>query len=232
VKAWLNAYRERLDAMSLRERVLIFLMLAGVLVALAVTSALDPLLAQQKQLSQKLAQTQAQIAAMEAQMSALVEASKFDPDAGNKLRLAQLEAQRNSAYGALANTQQELVSADRMTQMLQDLLVKNTRLKLLGIKTLPVTSLLEPKKSAAADSKTALLAQDSAPVAALGLYRHGVEISVEGSYPDLLAYLAALERLPWRVYWSEANLSAQAYPTSRLTLTLFTLSLDKTWLSV
>ena len=232
MKARLLAYRERLDAMSLRERVLIFLMLAGVLVALALTSALDPLLVQQKQLSQKLTQTQAQTAAMEAQMSALAEAAKIDPDAGNKLRLSRLEIQRNSAYASLANAQQGLVSADRMTQMLQDLLVKNTQLKLLGIKTLPVTSLLLPKKSAAADGKTAQPAQDSAPAAALGLYRHGVEISVEGSYPELLAYLATLERLPWRVYWSEANLSAQAYPTSRLTLTLFTLSLDKTWLSV
>lgn len=232
MKARLLAYRERLDAMSLRERVLIFLMLAGVLIALATTSALDPLLAQQKQLSQKLAQTQAQTAALEAQMSALAEASKIDPDAANKQRLAQLEAQRNSAYAVLANAQQGLVSADRMTQMLQDLLVKNTQLKLISIKTLPATSLLEPKISATPDSKTTAPIQDKPTTATLGLYRHGVEISVEGSYAELLAYLAALERLPWRVYWSEARLSTQAYPTSRLTLTLFTLSLDKTWLSV
>ena len=225
MKVWLLSYRERLDAMSLRERVLIFLMLAGVLVALAVTSALDPLLVRQKQLSQKLPQTQAQTQALEAQMNALAEASKIDPDQANQRRLAQLEAQRNSAYAALANARQGLVSADRMTQMLQDLLVKNTQLKLVGIKTLPAASLLEPSKSTAP-------AKDASPVNALGLYRHGVEITVEGSYPELLAYLATLERLPWRVYWSQANLSVQTYPTSRLTLTVFTLSLDKTWLSV
>jgi len=97
---------------------------------------------------------------------------------------------------------------------------------------LPATSLLEPKVSATPDSKATTSAPDKSTPATLGLYRHGVEISVEGSYPELLAYLAMLERLPWRVYWSEASLSTQAYPTSRLTLTLFTLSLDKTWLSV
>lgn len=224
MKAKLIAYRERLDAMSLRERLLIFLMLAAVLIALVANTALDPLLAKQKLLSQKLAQTQAQTQALEAQMSALAEAAKIDPDAPNKQRLAQLEAQRNSAYAALANARQGLVSADRMSQLLQELLGKNTRLKLVGIKTLPASSLLEPAKTAASPK-----AEAAAP---LGLYRHGVEISVEGSYPDLMAYLSALEHMPWRVYWSEANLSAQAYPTSRLTLTLFTLSLDKTWLSV
>jgi MSHA biogenesis protein MshJ len=224
MKAKLIAYRERLDAMSLRERVLIFLMLAAVLITLVMNSALDPLLAKQKQLAQQLAQTQAQTAALEAQMNALTEAAKIDPDAPNQQRLAQLEAQRNNALNALTNARQGLVSADRMSLMLQELLGKNTRLKLVGIKTLPATSLLEPAKT------------DETPrvetPAPLGLYRHGVEISVEGSYPDLMAYLSALERMPWRVYWSEATLATQAYPTSRLTLTLFTLSLDKTWLSV
>ncbi len=233
MKAKLLATRERLDAMSLRERVLIFLMLVGVLIALTVTSALDPLLARQKKLSQKLVQTQAQIEAIEAQMNALAEASKIDPDQGNKLRLAQLETTRNNAYAALANVRQGLVSADRMTQMLQDLMTKNTHLKLISIKTLPAISLLESRKNATPSIKTEASApSDAAQQKALGLYRHGVEISVEGSYPDLLAYLATLERLPWRVYWGEVNLTTQRYPTSRLTLTLFTLSLDKTWLSV
>jgi len=224
MKAKLIAYRERLDAMSLRERLLIFLMLAAVLIALGVNSALDPLLTKQKLLTQKLMQTQAQTQALETQMSALAEAAKIDPDAPNKLHLAQLEAQRSSAYAALANARQGLVSADRMGLLLQELLGKNTRLKLVGIKTLPASALLEPAKS----TTTPKTNND----AALGLYRHGVEISVEGSYADLMAYLSALEHMPWRVYWSEASLSTQAYPTSRLTLTLFTLSLDKTWLSV
>lgn len=232
MNAGLQSTRARLDAMSLRERVLIFLMLAGVLVALASTSALDPLRAQQKQLLQQLAQTQAQTQALEAQMSALAEASKIDPDQGNKLRLAQLEIQRNNANAALVNARQGLVGADRMSQMLQDLLVKNARLKLVSIKTLPAAALLEPSKNAAPGSKAAAPAAQTAPVNALGLYRHGVQISIDGSYPDLLGYLAALEHLSWRVYWSEVNLTVQTYPTSRLTLTLFTLSLDQTWLSV
>ena len=233
MKARLQAYRARLDAMALRERVLIFLMLAGVLAALTLTGLLDPLLAQQKQLSQKLTQTRAQTEALEAQMSALTEASKIDPDAFNKLQLAQLETQRTHTQEALASARQGLVSADRMTQMLQELLGSNTNLKLIGIKTLPAASLLPANKSAAPGATGEAVAPALPnPAKPLGLYRHGVEISVEGSYPDLLAYLAALERMPWRVYWSEANLSTQVYPTSRLTLTLFTLSLDQTWLSV
>lgn len=231
MKARLQAYLERLDGMSLRERVMIFLMLAGVLIAFSMTLVLDPLVAQQKQLSQKLAQSQAQTEAMEEQMRLLTEASKIDPDASNKARLALLEEQRKSAIDVLSGARQGLVSADRMVQLLQELLGQNSKLKLVGIKTLPATSLLEDKPNAS-ETKTADVQNKSSPLSALGLYRHSVEISVEGSYSDLLAYMAALERMPWRVHWSSASLTTQAYPTSRLTLTLFTLSLDKTWLSV
>ena len=77
-------YMDRIDAMRLRERVLIFVMLAAVLVALVMTSVIDPLIAKQKQLSQTLVQSQAQTQALEAQMQALAEASRLDPDAPNK----------------------------------------------------------------------------------------------------------------------------------------------------
>jgi len=224
---------DRVDAMSLRERVLIFVMLAAVLVALVMTSVIDPLIAKQKQLSQALVQSQAQTQALEAQMQALAEASRLDPDAPNKQRLAELDSRRKSAYAELANVKQGLVTADRMTQVLRDLLGKNPHLKLVSIKTLPATPLIEGGKLVETNAKPAgVKTQEKPPVTDLGLYKHGVEITVEGSYADLVGYLAELERMPWRVYWGGANLSAQGAPVSRLTLTVYTLSLDKTWLSV
>lgn len=225
-------YMDRVDAMSLRERVLIFVMLAAVLVALVMTSVIDPLIAKQKQLSQALVQSQAQTQALEAQMQALAEASRLDPDAPNKQRLAELDSRRKSAYAELANVKQGLVTADRMTQVLRDLLGKNPHLKLVSIKTLPATPLIEGGKLVETNAKPGVKTQEKTQVADLGLYKHGVEISVEGSYADLVGYLAELERMPWRVYWGGANLSAQGAPVSRLTLTVYTLSLDKTWLSV
>jgi MSHA biogenesis protein MshJ len=229
MNAKLKQYRDRIDAMSLRERILIFVMLAGVLVALVMTSAIDPLTAKQKQLSLTLVQTQAQTQALEAQMQALAEASRLDPDAPNKQRLALLEARRKNAYAELANVKQGLVAPERMTQVLRDLLGKNPRLKLVAIKTLPATPLIEGGKPAEPGAKSGI----KVPTATdLGLYKHGVEISVEGSYADVTAYLTELEHMPWHVYWGGASLSAQGTPVSRLTLTVYTLSLDKTWLSV
>lgn len=225
-------WAERIDAMSLRERLMIFAMLSVVLVALVVTSAIDPFSAKQKQLSQKLAQTQAQTQALEAQMQALAEAAKNDPDLPNKLRLAELADKRKGAYAELSNVKQGLVTPDKMTQVVRDLLGRNPRLTLVSIKTLAASPLTPSAKPAEPVAKVEAKPLDKSPAIDLGLYKHGVEISVEGSYADLVAYLAELEQLPWRMYWGGVNLSAQAYPVSRLTLTVYTLSLDKTWLSV
>lgn len=232
MKARLKQWAERIDAMSLRERLMIFAMLAVTLVALAVTGAIDPFSAKQKQLTQKLVQTQAQTQALEAQMQALAEASKNDPDLPNKLRLADLDAKRKSAYAELSSVKQGLVTPDQMTQVLRDLLGRNPRLTLVSIKTLAARPLTDAGKAAEPALKTETQPKEKSAANDLGLYKHGVEISVEGSYADLVAYLAELEQLPWRMYWGGVNLSTQTYPVSRLTLMVYTLSLDKTWLSV
>ena len=61
------------------------------------------------------------------------------------------------------------------------------------------------------------------------LYRHGVEITVQGNYADMLAYLESLERLPRRVYWGALKIDAQKWPASQMTVTVYTISLEKTW---
>jgi MSHA biogenesis protein MshJ len=59
-----------------------------------------------------------------------------------------------------------------------------------------------------------------------------VEIVLQGSYLDMVSYMAALEALPVQLFWGKASLDAQQYPNSRLTLTLYTLSLDQKWMKL
>jgi MSHA biogenesis protein MshJ len=59
------------------------------------------------------------------------------------------------------------------------------------------------------------------------LFRHGVEITLTGSYFELLRYLADLEKLPSRLLWGSAEIHAEQYPEVRLTLQIFTLSPER-----
>lgn len=62
------------------------------------------------------------------------------------------------------------------------------------------------------------------------LFRHGVEITLSGSYMDMIAYMEALEGLPTQLFWGKAEFEVEKYPNARLTLTLYTLSMDKKWM--
>ena len=101
---------------------------------------------------------------------------------------------------------------------------------IVALKTLPVGLLIEkPQAEKSADQPATL---DTADNDQNKIFKHGVQITVRGGYLDLLSYVSALEKMPSQMFWGEASLSVEQYPDSVLTLTLYTLSLGKLWLTV
>lgn len=228
----------RIDALSLRERAMIFAMAAVILITLVTTVLLDPQFAKQKQLSERIKQEQGKTAEIQAEIQQKVRAQATDPDAANRMRLQALKQQSAQMQGAMRDVQKGLVPPDKMSELLENILKQNGRLRLVSLKTLPVTDLNElvATESKTAGEKTAAApASPAKPVnqpAAGFVYMHGVEIMVQGGYLDMMNYLAALEAMPWQLFWGRAKLSVDEYPKTTLTLTLFTLSLDKAWLNI
>lgn len=233
----------RIDAMSLRERVLIFIMSTAILLVLVNVLLLDPQFAKQKQLSQRVTAEQAQIAVIQSDIQQKVRAQINDPDAATRQQLTHLKQQSEQLRGALQETQKALVTPEKMPALLEAILKRDGRLQLVSLKTLPVSSLTDSMPgdakqagqtgAAAASATTTAAKNGSAAGGGLGIvYRHGVEITVSGSYPDMMHYMAELEAMPWQLYWSKARLQVESYPRASLTLTLFTLSLDKKWMNL
>ena len=124
-----------------------------------------------------------------------------------------------------------------MSGVLEEMIGRQTGLRLLSLKTLAVAPLLEPKKAEAAmpnvpNVPNAARPGDQPANVAAGLFKHGVEIRLEGSYQELAAYLERLEHGKMKLLWSTASLSAEKHPRLVLTLTIYTLSLDRAWLIV
>jgi MSHA biogenesis protein MshJ len=117
-----------------------------------------------------------------------------------------------------------------MPALLEDMIGRKSGLRLLSLKTLPVAPLLE--KKAGGEEKDGAKASDDRKSASVGLYKHGVEIKLEGSYQELAEYLARLEKSGQKLLWSSVSLSAEKHPRVVLTLTVYTLSLDRAWLIV
>lgn len=218
----------RVDAMSLRERALIFVAVAFLLVSLVNTFLLDPMLLKQKNLAAQVVQQQEKMKEIQAQIEAIMQARNAQDNSPQRQQINRLRQELEEGDAYLKSNREKLVPPEKMADLLRQVLSKNTGLQLLALQTLPVTPLLE-KESAAGDTPAA-----TAPAAVLEkqIYKHGVVMTVRGNYPDLLQYLAALERMPTQMFWGKVKMEVAQYPAAELTLTLYTLSLDKTWLQV
>jgi MSHA biogenesis protein MshJ len=226
VKQYWERYAALLDARNSRERALVSAMVLVVVWSLLSALLLDPLLAKKKRLNQEANQQQMQIQKLQAQIEDVLSAGRVDPDAPTRVRLASLSQKLEQSHAALQSVQQNLVPAEKMAHLLGDVLKQNRNLKLVSLRTLPVSGVLEMPADAA-PPKT----EEKKP-AGPAIYKHGVEITVSGSYAELTQYLDTMEKLPWRMIWGKAEMRVEEYPLVTLTITLYTLSMDKTWLSV
>ena len=206
-----SVYLERIDALSPRERVILFLLL---LAGLWLT--LDSLLLKPRDKAihaQQAALRAADERIARAQDALGRRALQVDP-----ARLAQqrLETARQTLDARMhANTQGHLVAAKDMAQVLQGLLRNQPGLRLTSLKTLPPEAV-----------------GPSGDARAAALFRQGVRISLAGSYENLVRYMESLEGLPVGFYWARAELDASRHPEIELTLTLYTLSTEQTWQTV
>ncbi len=227
MKQRLQKYADGIDAMALRERAMFFGAVALVTVTLLQVFLLNPVLSRRNQLAALIAQQQEETKAIQAQVETLVRPGVQDPNAVNREKLKGLREQMQRYDRQFEEQQQQFVSPKKMASMLRSMIAKNPKLQLLSLRNLPSTSL---SQGAAALPGAA----DARARAAGGreVYRHAVELSVKGGYFELLDYLAALERLPQRVFWDGFDLSVEQYPLSVLKLTIYTLSPEKSWLTV
>lgn len=211
----------KVDELSLRERALVFAAAAFLLVSLANLLFLDPLWAKQKRLSAQIVQQNEKMKEVRAHIEALSQAQRDEALSPLRQRIAQLRQQLAAGDAYVRGRSDRLVPAQKMAGMLEQMLNQSGHLQLVRLQTLPVASLVEQGDSGKA-----------AALAGKQVFKHGVRLTVRGSYPDMLEYLQALESLPAEMFWGSAKLEVAHYPEAELTLTLYTLSLDKTWLAV
>jgi MSHA biogenesis protein MshJ len=152
-------------------------------------------------------------------------ATAADPRAAAIRRAGELQLQVQELDARIAGTARGFVPAQRMTEVLHDVLRRQGRLALVSIRNLPVTSLVAPAATGT-QGEAAVSAVATAP------YVHSIELVIDGSFADVQAYLQELEALPWKFRFALLELSARTYPINRVRLELSTLSMDATWLGV
>jgi len=231
MKAALLKLEQRIDGLPLPQRAALFA--AGILLIAAVAwfGKLGPLLAERQSLRAAIQQGQSQTDTLDKEIAATLKAYASDPNATMRRRLAAVQQETRATSDDLLNRKQGMVQPQRIVPMLQQMLAGHPGLKVVGMKTLPASGLRDGQFEPAGPPASGAAPQPSSQAPAI-LYRHGVELVVQGSYADLLNYMAALEKVSPRLIWGSARLSVIKHPETSLTLTVYTLSLDETWVQL
>lgn len=235
MKQELEEFASGINRLSLRERGIIFIMIMVIVVALFNLALLDPLSAKENTLSQKSLQMRGEIQLLQTETLVLIKtwADNPNPNAALQSRLLAIKEQLNRVDLLLQEKQLQFISPHEIPQVLKAILLQNRKLQLVSLNNLPTEPLVEPILTDDAQSTGQVGSSVQVqPDAELQIFKHGVEITVQGGYFDLLAYLDELEKIPSQMFWDHVSLSVNEYPSAVLTLTVYTLSLDKTWLKV
>lgn len=224
---WAGQYAARAP----REKLILLAAALAVVYAVLDAVLLTPALNARSMAAKSLEQRQAEVAQLSQQTQALTEQTR----AQLQQTQAAIELMRRDLAQAgqeLAEFERTLVAAERMPDFLKGLL-PDQGIEVVSLRTLAPEALTVPQAAGGADSaKEPGEAPASGSEPASQLYKHGVEIRLAGSYPMLAAYLARMEKAPQKVLWGRMALAADQYPRTELTLVIYTLSLDRSWLAV
>jgi MSHA biogenesis protein MshJ len=209
----------RFDALSLRERVMVSAAAMVALLALAYTLMIEPEIKKQQRSAAAMLQKQSEMRALDAQVQGLLGARAQDPDRARRERLAQLTAQLGALDARISAEERRFTQPAQMRGVIEGVLGRARGVELVEMKTLAIST-ISPGGSKGQDAKDRLI------------YRHGLELTVSGSYLELLSYVRDLEALPTQLYWGALSIDATKYPKVLMKLTVYTLSLDRAWLNV
>lgn len=209
---WL-AQMARIDALSLRERLFLFVSVLVCALALLDTLWLSPTQTVYKQTAQRVEKQAAELRRLrETLRESAAPAAK---DSGLRDELAQIASQTEQVNQAVKQLLPGSTDTAPLVQALVHLLRRHDGLTLLQ------TSALPPEQ-AGPGNVTAPAKANEAVSAALppGLTRQGVALTVSGSYADLTRYVRSLETDMPRVRWGEMLLKSEKIDQGPPELTL------------
>lgn len=211
-KSWWGLQSGRINALSLRERVFLFLSIIASCMALADVLWLSPAQVAHKQLTQRFEKQSADLQRARDELKTVVQ----PVDAGRAARdeIAAVKRQLDSVNLTIKEVLPDTAKATPLAQALNHLLRRHSGLTL--VRTLAVAPEVSSIKPGQAAGAVAL------PV---GLTRQGIELTVSGTYPDLTRYVQTLESEMPQVRWGVMQLKSDKLPP-QLTLQLFLLEVQ------
>jgi MSHA biogenesis protein MshJ len=208
IKLRLQQWIECIDALDLRERILLLAATIVVLFLIVDTLGLEPALKSQQATEQRIVDLESKLSALHQQANLFnyksdhnTLTSRYESRDHLAGELSELDARIVAQLGAL-------VAPAQAAELLEQVLTSHRGLKLKSLQ-------------ASSESLDNLALHKDRKDTDLGRYQ--LEMVVEGGYLDLLRYLQELEAMPWKFFWQTVHFQTIEYPRAETRLQLYTL---------
>lgn len=217
MKLWLRNLLDRVDALTLRERILMLLALLVVFGVLWDSLLMRPLDRSRQRRQDEVASLRAEVERLNLSIEELAGQDQNAADGGLHQQIEVARTGVSDVDKQLGGLTQGLIAPEEMVEVLKQVLARTAPLELISLRSLPAQPLSELMPGEALPSQ---------------VFRHGVELELEGGYLDLVAFLRALDALPWRFYWQDLELEVLDHPRLHVRLTAHTLGREEAWIGV
>jgi MSHA biogenesis protein MshJ len=207
----------RVDSLSMRERVILLLVLLIVPWMAIDTLLIVPNQLEQQRIQGQIATTRQENQRINEQIIDILNKHNQDPDIANRQLEAQLKSVLTRIEGEIDRIVNGLIDPRQMAQAIEAVLKRQQGLRLIAVESL-------------GSERVHLGEAHPEAAAGRGVFRHSMRIEFEGSYLETLEYLRALEALPWAFRWDAIQIEMRDYPRAHIRLQTHTLSLENAWI--
>ena len=215
IKAY-NRYAEMFDAREPRERGLLLVTCVVVLAFVWWWIVGQPLLAEVRALKQQNTAIEAEIHTLNLSAGQIETRVQQGINKSKQDRVEQLQNELRRVERILQDKTVDLIEPDDMFSLMQELISRESKLKLNRLQRTGVSTVFEQEQGAEQPQ----------------IYRHGMSVKFIGAYADILNYIDRMERLPWKLIWDRIHLKTDEYPRIEVEIEISTLSDSQHWVGL
>jgi MSHA biogenesis protein MshJ len=198
---------DRFDLLTRREQILILLSGWVALLFVGFVVVIEPTMKDVTSIKRQLVSAANELVSSDNQIAAINRKLNSDPNNDVDKKIERLEQQTDGLNEQLTDRVASLVTPIQMSGLMEEVLRRTTRLKL-------------------------VLLESQAPIQLIngddeGYFIHPVQLTLRGRYFDVVNYLEQLEALPVKYYWRSFSYQVDKYPWADITLNVYTLGESK-----
>lgn len=211
---------QKVDAMQVRERVLLFVCLLAALYFIWETLFLNEISTAKNKIIKDLEMKEAGLEVLQKSLAKNAGKDQFSGNLALSKELEKLMNKKSDLDSGMSSLKHNIISPQEMASVLEDILSSNKEVELVSIENVSFEEISKVNKGEASSGDHQKL------------FKHGIMLEFIATYGNTYRFLQELEILPWSFIWHSLDYTVETFPQARVKVLFHTLSLQEDWIQI